>query len=294
LSSLEKANTVQNHKLFENGVRYLTIICLVKEDDKLDASSNHTHCLGKGLWIHVFTAERKLPNELKCENILGRTLNIPLPAVERSLHVILCRDRILTWGVREVASFVRRTMESCIKAHYTSISNIVEAIIYSVTDQLYESLGKLESKLDTIEETLSKSREVTGIMDIFKGLRKIRRSAMALRTLANKARIVMDINRSIVSEISMLIEHLENLYDRLMMVTQFNYIILTDRTNNIVQKLTVISSIFLPLTLIASIYGMNFKYMPELNHPLAYPIVLAVMALIAITQLIYFRKKGWI
>ena len=272
----------------------MTIICLIKENDKLDTSSNYTHCLSKGLWIHVFTAERKLSEELRCENILGRTLNILIPAVGHSLHVVLCRDKILTWGVKEVASFVKRTMETCIKAHYSSISNIVEAIIYSIIDWLYESLGKLESKLDTIEETLSRSREATGIMDIFKELRKIRRSAMALRTLANKARIVMDINRSIVGEISMLIEHLENLYDRLIMVTQFNYIILTDRTNSIVQKLTVISSIFLPLTLIASIYGMNFKYMPELNYPLAYPIVLIVMILIAIIQLIYFRKKGWI
>jgi len=272
----------------------LTIICLIKENDKLDVSSDYTHCLSKGLWIHVFTAERKLPEKLRCENILGRTLNILLPAVERSLHIILCRDKILTWGAKEVASFVKRTMESCIKAQYTSISNIIEAVIYSITDQLYESLGKLESKLDTIEETLSKSREVAGIMNIFKELRKIRRSAIALRTLANKARIVMDINGTVVSEVSMLIEHLESLYERLMMVSQFNYIILTDRTNSIVQKLTVISSIFLPLTLIASIYGMNFKYMPELNHPLAYPTVLIGMALIAIIQLIYFRKKGWI
>jgi magnesium transporter len=57
--------------------------------------------------------------------------------------------------------------------------------------------------------------------------------------------------------------------------------------------LTVISTLFIPLTFIASIYGMNFKYMPELDRPWAYPIVLSVMAATAAGMLVFFKKQGW-
>ena len=66
-----------------------------------------------------------------------------------------------------------------------------------------------------------------------------------------------------------------------------------DRTNRRLAVLTVISVIFMPLTLLAGIYGMNFKHMPELTYQYAYPVVLASMALSAMILLIYFAKKGW-
>jgi magnesium transporter len=57
--------------------------------------------------------------------------------------------------------------------------------------------------------------------------------------------------------------------------------------------LTVISTMFIPLTFIASIYGMNFKHMPELDRPWGYPLVLSVMAVAAGGMLAYFKRKGW-
>ena len=55
--------------------------------------------------------------------------------------------------------------------------------------------------------------------------------------------------------------------------------------------LTVVTTIFMPLTLIAGWYGMNFRYMPELDSPAGYPIVIAVSAAIVIGSLIFFKKK---
>jgi magnesium transporter len=65
------------------------------------------------------------------------------------------------------------------------------------------------------------------------------------------------------------------------------------RLNEVMKVLTVISTLFIPLTFIASIYGMNFRHMPELDRPGAYPIVLAVMAVAAAAMLGYFKKRGW-
>ena len=65
------------------------------------------------------------------------------------------------------------------------------------------------------------------------------------------------------------------------------------RQNRIMTVLTVITSIFLPLTLIAGWYGMNFRYMPELEWKYSYPVVIAVSVLIVVICLIWFRRKKW-
>ena len=66
-----------------------------------------------------------------------------------------------------------------------------------------------------------------------------------------------------------------------------------EKTNRRLGFLTVLSAIFLPLTLLAGIWGMNFEGMPELKHPLAYPTAIAIMVLVALGMYGYFRKRGW-
>lgn len=68
----------------------------------------------------------------------------------------------------------------------------------------------------------------------------------------------------------------------------------SSRMNEIMKVLTVIATIFIPLTFIAGVYGMNFAYMPEISHPWGYPLALASMAAVAGVMLLYFWKKGWI
>lgn len=69
---------------------------------------------------------------------------------------------------------------------------------------------------------------------------------------------------------------------------------LSNKQNRIMTILTVVSTIFMPLTLITSWYGMNFKYMPELDSPASYPIVIGVCLAIAAACLIYFKRKKWL
>lgn len=66
-----------------------------------------------------------------------------------------------------------------------------------------------------------------------------------------------------------------------------------ERINRRLSRLTIISAVFLPLTLIAGIYGMNFEFMPELGYRYAYPLTLAGMAAIAAGLLWWFRRGGW-
>jgi magnesium transporter len=60
------------------------------------------------------------------------------------------------------------------------------------------------------------------------------------------------------------------------------------------KTLTIISTIFIPLTFIAGVYGMNFQYMPELTWRMGYFTVLAVMLVIALLLVVWFRRRGWL
>lgn len=67
-----------------------------------------------------------------------------------------------------------------------------------------------------------------------------------------------------------------------------------NKTNNVMQLLTIISTIFIPLTFIAGVYGMNFENMPELSWKYSYFVILGLMLLIFILMLIYFKRKKWL
>ncbi|MFX1277162.1 MAG: CorA family divalent cation transporter, partial [Promethearchaeota archaeon] len=67
-----------------------------------------------------------------------------------------------------------------------------------------------------------------------------------------------------------------------------------NKMNDIMKILTIISTIFIPLSFLVSLYGMNFKYMPELSFPLAYPILIFIMIILVIIMIGFFKRKKWI
>jgi len=68
----------------------------------------------------------------------------------------------------------------------------------------------------------------------------------------------------------------------------------SNKMNEVMKVLTIFAAIFIPLTFIAGVYGMNFQYMPELHWPWGYPIVWFVMIGVSISLLLYFRRKKWL
>jgi len=69
---------------------------------------------------------------------------------------------------------------------------------------------------------------------------------------------------------------------------------MSNRMNEVMKVLTMIATLFIPLTFIAGVYGMNFKHMPELDWQWSYPVVLIVMVAVTALMLLYFRRKDWI
>ena len=66
------------------------------------------------------------------------------------------------------------------------------------------------------------------------------------------------------------------------------------RMNQVMKVLTIIATIFMPLTFIAGVYGMNFRFMPELGWRWAYPLVILVMLAVGAIMLVYFKRKKWL
>jgi magnesium transporter len=77
-------------------------------------------------------------------------------------------------------------------------------------------------------------------------------------------------------------------------IMDVNLSMLSHQMNKVMKVLTLISTIFIPLTFIVGVYGMNFDVMPELRYSLGYPIVMGVMALIAVIMLIFFKRRKWL
>ena len=69
---------------------------------------------------------------------------------------------------------------------------------------------------------------------------------------------------------------------------------ISNKMNEIMKVLTIIATIFIPLTFIAGVYGMNFENMPELKWQWGYPVLWSVMIIIGFSMLAYFRKKKWL
>jgi magnesium transporter len=91
-----------------------------------------------------------------------------------------------------------------------------------------------------------------------------------------------------------IIETIESQRDLLASLLDLYLSIISNRMNEVMKVLTIIATIFIPITFVAGVYGMNFKYMPELAWPWGYGLIWAVMIAMAIAMVIYFRKKKWL
>lgn len=90
------------------------------------------------------------------------------------------------------------------------------------------------------------------------------------------------------------IDSIETFRDILSGMLDIYHSSVSNRMNEVMQVLTIIATIFIPLTLIAGIYGMNFRFMPELEISAGYPMVLLIMVCIGALMVLYFRKKKWL
>ena len=86
----------------------------------------------------------------------------------------------------------------------------------------------------------------------------------------------------------------DQLLDEAQNLIAMHLAVASHRTNEVMRVLTVFSAFFLPLTFIVGVYGMNFRYMPELEKRWGYPLLLVVMLTVSLTIFVWFRRRGWL
>lgn len=100
--------------------------------------------------------------------------------------------------------------------------------------------------------------------------------------------------RDTLDHISQIVEMIDSAREMAVGLSELYLSTIGHRTNEVMKVLTLMSSVFIPLTFVAGIYGMNFENMPELHAERGYYAVLAVMVVMALGMLVYFRRRGWL
>ena len=100
--------------------------------------------------------------------------------------------------------------------------------------------------------------------------------------------------RDLSDHVQQVVEGMDSLRDRLTSVVELHLAITSNQMNEVMRVLTLVSTIFIPLTFVAGVYGMNFHHMPELNWTFGYPGVLGVMLATTLGMLAWLRGRGWL
>lgn len=180
------------------------------------------------------------------------------------------------------------------------------ALLDVVVDHYFVILEKLGSRTEDLEDEVLEEPSRETQMRI-NGLRRdlifTRRMTWPVRELASQlqrlesplwSEEMSPFVRDTYDHTVQVLDLVESLRDVVGGLSDLYMTSLSNRMNEIMKVLTIIGTIFIPLTFVAGVYGMNFDYMPELRVWYAYPVVLVAMFLIAVFLLLYFWKKDWI
>ncbi len=180
------------------------------------------------------------------------------------------------------------------------------SLIDSVVDHYFIILEHLGERVEFLEEELMTEPTTKTLQEIYHLKREmifLRKAVWPLREvigalergesplIQQNTQIYL---RDVYDHTIQVIDTIETLRDTVSGMLDIYLSSVSNRLNSVMKVLTIIATIFMPLTFLAGIYGMNFKHMPELDWRWGYPLVWMIMIAIGILMLIYFRKKKWL
>ncbi|QNK78121.1 magnesium/cobalt transporter CorA [Winogradskyella sp. PAMC22761] len=184
---------------------------------------------------------------------------------------------------------------------------LLYALIDAVVDNYFSIIETLGNKIEDLETDLfaGNSRENINIevQQLKREILKVRRAIFPLREIINRVEKgehtliypkTITYYRDIYDHLIQVSENIDIYREMIWSLMDMYMTTISNKMNEVMKVLTIMSSIFIPLTFLAGIYGMNFEYIPELQHRNGYFILLGVMLLIFIALLIYFKRKKWL
>lgn len=224
------------------------------------------------------------------------------------VSIILGKNYMLSFQEKEgdVFNVIRERLndkESRLRSKH--IDYLFYRLVDTIVDSYYYTLEHIGDKIEVLEDHLQENPT----KESYKEIQKLKRDLIFLRKSVYPlreaiAKITKENNGLIEPEnltyfndvydhCIHIIDTIETYRDLTSSLMDLYMTSMSNRMNEVMKVLTVISTIFIPITFIAGVYGMNFQYMPELTHQWGYPIALSVMALLVISMLVYFKVKKW-
>ena len=218
---------------------------------------------------------------------------------------ILKNNILVTVRGEELISF-HETVKK-ISAHprnYQTGAHVLVALLETRVDFDADMIENMTQKVTQLSNSLSLKEADEELLSEIKNLQE--KNMLMRENIIDKQRVISSMLRSefipeelqprltiLIKDINSLIEHIKFSFDRLDYLQDAFLGYVNIEQNKIIKIFTIVSVIFMPPTLIASIYGMNFAFMPELDTKWGYPIAIFLMALSSLFILYYFRKKKW-
>lgn len=234
---------------------------------------------------------------------------------EGELHIehvsfVLGKDYVLTFQEAEGDVFdpVRNRLRNAkgrIRAN--GADYLLYALMDAAVDNYFILIEAIAEKIETLEDALFEDKPnddiVYEIQVLKKEILRIKRAVSPLREVVNR---LEKGGHKYISERTQF--YLRDLYDHIIQVSEsveiyremiwglmdMHMTTLGNKMNQIMKVLTIVASIFIPLTFLAGVYGMNFEYIPELKFKYGYFILWGIMVLIFFALFYYFRRKKWL
>jgi magnesium transporter len=180
------------------------------------------------------------------------------------------------------------------------------ALLDVIVDNYFHILEKVGDRVEEMDDRIITDPDPQTLQDIRalkremiflrKAVWPLREVVSALERLESQliAKTTRQYLRDIYDHTIQVIDTIEALRDMISGILDIYLSSMSNRMNEVMKVLTIIATIFIPLTFIAGIYGMNFDFMPELHIRWAYPVVWGVMAAVTLVMVHYFRRKKWL
>ena len=223
--------------------------------------------------------------------------------------ILIAQDYLVTFQERYFAFF--DTVRSRIREEQGLLRRSGPAmLVYSLADalveQYYPIVDEISYELDEMEGRMLDDPSPERVARLHQLQRQITTLRRVARPQVDALHKLAAIDASVVPEEAVVFlkdaeDHARQILGRLdaardVATDLMNAVLATlgHRQNEVMKVLTLVGSVFIPLTFMAGIYGMNFEYMPELGFRMGYPLLLVAMVVVAIAMVAYFRYRGWL
>lgn len=274
--------------------------------------------VGKKFNIHPLTLEDIVNTEQRSkfeefDNYVVSIMRMPYyntKVESEQLAIVLSENMVITFqeieGV-DAFDYVRtRLRQGKGRIRKNGADYLFYCLIDAVVDCYFGILEKIDDRLEVLEEELIDDPNKNTLNQLHQLKREmiyLRKSVWPMRDMINniersESTLIKETTglffRDVHDHSIRIIDTVETFRDLLSGMMDIYLSSTSNKMNDIMKLLTIISTIFIPVTFIAGVYGMNFNHMPELRSPYGYAITWGVMITIIIGMLVYFRRKKWL